>query len=347
MWRKIVFFSIIVTLAVGFPLAGCAKSEAPESGVTPTPTPGEVIEWPMQEVYAETAMQTQVLREWADTIAQRTDGRLKITIYPSGGLDIPWSEALYAIQEGSIQIIFIPTAYMGGASKFFGLTYLPGLITSVGEHQLASSAIYDLRVQELAKFNTIQVSHWAFCNQIYASKKPLRTVEDFKGLKVRSTTPEDAALMEALEANPITMPYTEVYTALQRGTMDAFCTGADAMIGVSAWEVCPYINELTAMMAGAPILVNKDAYEALPADIKVIFLEEVYNTETRVHNLIKMGYETSMQTLVDKGMERVQPSPDLLDYVNDMGTPIWEKWAKEGGPLCEEGLKLVREALDK
>lgn len=347
MLRKIVFFLIIVSLVAAFPLAGCAKPEAPGPAVAPTPEPREVIEWPMQEVYAETAMQTQVLREWADAIAERTNGRLKITIYPAGGLDIPWSEALYSIQGGSISIIFIPTAYMGGANKFFGLTYLPGLITSVAEHQLASSAIYDLRVQEFAKFNAIQVSHWAFCNQIYASKKPLRIVEDFKGLKVRSTTPEDAALMEALDANPITMPYTEVYTALQRGTMDAFCTGADAMAGVSAWEVCDYINELTAMMAGAPILVNKDAYEALPPDVKAIFLEEVYNTETRIHYLVKMGYETSMQDLVDKGMERVKPSPELLDYVKKVGPPIWEAWAKEGGPICEEGLKRVREALDK
>jgi TRAP-type C4-dicarboxylate transport system substrate-binding protein len=347
MLRKIVFFSIIVSLVAVFPLAGCAKTEAPGAGTTPTPAPEKVIEWPMQEVYAETAMQTQVLREWADKIAQRTNGGLKITIYPSGGLDVPWSEALGAIQDGSISIIHIPTAYMGGSSKFFGLTYLPVLITSVAEHQLASSAIYDLRVQEFAKFNAIQVSHWPWGNQIYASKKPLRTVEDFKGLKVRSTTPEDAALMEALDANPITMPYTDVYTALQRGTMDAFCTGVDAMAGVSAWEVCPYINNLTAMMAGGVILVNKDAYMNLPPDIKNVFLEETYDMETRIPYLVKTNCETSMQELIGHGMTEIEPSPELMTHIYEIAPSIWENWAKEGGPLCEEGLKLVREALDK
>ncbi|PWB65947.1 MAG: hypothetical protein C3F14_04860 [Deltaproteobacteria bacterium] len=303
--------------------------------------------WKMQQIYGPTNYQSIELKRFAKDVTVRTKGDLTIEVFDGGGLGVPWNNALTSLQSGAISIIEIPVAYMGGQDRFFGLEYLPLLITSVGEHCLAMDSIYGLRVQEFAKFNVIPVAHWPYQNQTFVSKKPLRTLADFKGKRLRSTSPEDALLIKALGGIPVTMPMTDVYLTAQRGGLDGYTTAPSGMVGMSAWEVFGYFNEISWGMAGSVILVNKDAYHKLSGETRSIFLEEVYKLQEQMHALVKENYKADSKKLIDKGMKRVVPSPDLIAHMKKIAPAIWEEWAKKAGPVSQSGLNKIRTVLDK
>ncbi len=315
--------------------------------LSPADAASKTFVWKMQQIYGPTNYQSIELKRFASDVTTRTNGGLKIEVFDSGGLGVPWAEMLTALQSGAISITEIPVAYMGGQNKFFGLEYLPLLLTSVAEHNLALNSIYDLRVQEFGKFNVLPMAHWPYQNQSFVSKKPLRTQGDFKGLKIRTTSPEDAEFVKALGGIPITMPMTEVYLAAQRGGLDGYTTAPSGMVGMSAWEVFTYFNDLYWGMAGSAILVGKDSYTGLPTDFRCIFLEEIYKLQERMHFLVKTNFESDVNKLIQKGMKRVPPSPELLEHLKKVAPPIWDSWAQKAGPVAQEGLRRIRSAMDK
>jgi TRAP-type C4-dicarboxylate transport system substrate-binding protein len=330
---KVALFVIITLLALG--------SYLPASSQQPAP-PGKTVEWNLQHERGPATYNAKALKDFAAQVAQRTGGGFKITIYDGGGLNIPWPEMLSSIQSGAIPIIGGPVAYMAGTDPFFLAESIAGLITSVENHQLYASAIFDLRTKVLAKYNAIELGHWPHDKQIWASRKPLVKPGDFKGVRLRVASPDLATLVRGLGGSPVTMPITEVYVAMQRGAMEGFATGPGAMRGISAWEIAGHLTDLVMSNGGFIVLANKAAYNGLPDSYKAVLREEMYALQLRMYHLTKVNETSEVEFLISKGMKLHKPSPELRDSVVKLVAPYWDKWAKESGPDAQEALKIAR-----
>ena len=105
------------------------------------------------------------------------------------------------------------------------------------------------------------------------TKDPVDSVADIAGKKVRVFSPAQAKFIEELGGEPLSMPISEVYSALQRGVMDGVITGPDQIAAMSIWEVTPNITEIGIAPLGAYIVISRRAWDALPADIQEILLD--------------------------------------------------------------------------
>jgi TRAP-type C4-dicarboxylate transport system substrate-binding protein len=106
---------------------------------------------------------------------------------------------------------------------------------------------------------------------IMSRERPVRKLEDMKGLKVRAPSAAQSAQISAMGATPISMPVTQIYNSLERGVIDASMIPASAGLDFKLIEVAKYFT-YNAPLGRSPFLVsmNRKRYESLPADLRKI-----------------------------------------------------------------------------
>jgi TRAP-type C4-dicarboxylate transport system substrate-binding protein len=129
--------------------------------------------------------------------------------------------------------------------------------------------------QEFDKyFNARLLSPWAYGTGLVGAKRPIEKVEDFKGLKMRTSGTAQAAMYKALGAIPTELSSKEIYTALQRGTIQGATSGSSRFRRSKLYEVVPYITvDVTLPYLSFWVAVNKDTWAKLSADDQKVLLE--------------------------------------------------------------------------
>lgn len=341
--RSSLGFAAFVSLILLAASVACAGQSAPgqtSSGAQPA---AQTVEWGLQHERGPATYNAEALKAFAEKVGERTNGGFKISIYDSGGMNIPWAEALNTVSTGANPIIGTPTSYLAGTDPFFLAESLAGLITSIERHQTYTAAIHDLRAQVLSNHGVRELAHWSHDKQVWAANKPLQTADDFRGARLRVASADLSALVTALGGSPVTMPITDVYVAMQRGAMEGFNTGVGAMHGLSAWEVASHLTDLPVSQAGFIVIVNEDAYQALPESYRTVLQEEMRSLQERMYYLTKINEEKEVQFLVDQGMILVEPTPELVETVATQAASYWDRWAQEGGANTQEALRIARE----
>ena len=145
----------------------------------------------------------------------------------------------------------------------------------------------------------------------FFSKKPLRGPEDFEGMKVRAFGTAIGDWISGMGADPQFVAFAEVYTALERGILDAGVTGATPAFGQRWYEVTEYMNGPLPNWATSPNVINKNTWDGLPADIQQIVIEEGAKFELEALRLASIQNEMGTQNNIDAGLEFVEFSPEL------------------------------------
>jgi len=143
----------------------------------------------------------------------------------------------------------------------------------------------------------------------------------------------------------ISMP--EVYTALQRGMLDAIIGSTATAMSVSAWEVLEYGIDMTFALADSGLIVNKDAWGALPAEYQLVITEEANRTAGEQNYRSIMEEEKGWATLAGKGIKRLTPSPQTFEEFVKVAAPVWDSWAEKRAGVAAEALAAVRALLNR
>ena len=135
------------------------------------------------------------------------------------------ADALRMLRSGTFDVMSVQIGMAARDDPFFEGIDLIGVSTNLADLRKAVDAyrqVFDERLQK--RFNAKVMTLWPFGPQVFYCNKPIKTLDDVKGLKVRSFTPSMAALIQSLGATPVTMQFSEVYPALQRGVADCGVT---------------------------------------------------------------------------------------------------------------------------
>ncbi len=156
-------------------------------------------------------------------LSERTQGRIGIHVYPAGVLGTE-RDTIEQLRIGGLDMMRINSAALNSIAPETIVTVMPFLFRSTDHMRtVLDGPIGD---EILASMESQGIVGLAFydsgARSFYTAKKPIRTLADMKGLKVRVQQSDlFVALIEALHANPTPMPYGEVYTALKTGIVDA------------------------------------------------------------------------------------------------------------------------------
>lgn len=231
------------------------------------------IELSYANFFPPTHVQSQLPESWCREVEKRTDGKVKITYYPGGTL-LTGPKIFAGVVDG---IADIGTSVLGYSRGVFPAMEAIDLPIGYPNGMVATKVINAFYEEFKPKaFNRVKPLYFhAHGPGILHSKKPVHTLEDIQGMKIRSYG-FNAKMTSALGGVPVSMSQSGVYEALQKGVADATFSPAEVLKG---WKQAEVIKATTlcysvGYTAGFFVVMNKDKWESLPADVQKV-IEEV------------------------------------------------------------------------
>ncbi len=308
--------------------------------IDPTPLVSEGEEFEIQYACINRALLWCTLKEkyMFPRVLERTNGQLKLvtTSFPELGLAGPDIHTLVA--DGTLGMADI-AQYIAGAFPAIEIGSLFGIYPTL-EHNYIAMANITPELRELAVESTeggqyITLNWHSGNNVFFFSKDPLDTVESWKNKKIRTPTAAMSSWLRGMEADAQFMAFTEVYTALERGILDAAMTGADAGFGQRWYEVADYMNGPVINWDNSAVVMNKDLWAKLPADLQQILLEEAAINELEELRTATIQHEMGLLKNTDAGLEYREFDPALQEYAfeNAVLGALMPGWVERvGGP---------------
>jgi TRAP-type C4-dicarboxylate transport system substrate-binding protein len=288
----------------------------------------------------------KLYEEWAQSVEKRTDGRVQFEFTSLPELGLGGAETIRVLKTGVVDVTETYGGYVAGELPLLEILEIPGIFPSP---EVAKKAILAWKPTEAKlleeKANAVLLAMAVYPDQAFFSKKPLRTLEDFKGLKTRVHSVALASLVAGLGGEPLTIAFAEVYTALERGTLDAGITGTKPGYGLRWYEVTKYLVGPISMRPHVALAVNRNTWKRLPPDIQKIMKEEAEQVvEGRAFEAIEVWNKEGIDKSVEKGMEHQPFSPELQAAIKEiLRTKVVPDWVKRAGGA--EAARLFNEII--
>jgi TRAP-type C4-dicarboxylate transport system substrate-binding protein len=212
---------------------------------------------------------TVLATEWAQEIEKRTNGAVKITMFPGGTLT-PADKCYDGVVKGISDIGMSVLGYTRGRFPLSEVIDLP-----LGyKNGLAATKLINIYYQKFqpAEFNDVKVMYLhAHGPGILNTKTPVKNLEDLKGMKVVCHG-LSAKVVGALGGTPVAMPMPERYDALQKGVAEGAVNPIESLKGWKLGEVIKYTTENfgSAYSTGFFVVMNKDKWNSLPPDVQKV-----------------------------------------------------------------------------
>jgi len=226
---------------------------------------------------------TQQAVSWfVEEVTKRTGGRVEFEMFLGASL-VQDQDVLTAVGEGLVDMAKIFTVSYPGELPLFNIANMPftnpsPYVMIKTMHDMYSE--YPAFDEEMKRLNVQVLGIFATGGTGLISKTPIETLEDLKGLKVR-TRGVQAQAFTAIGANAVAVPWAEVYEALSKGVVDATTNYLVVVKSVRHNEVGEYYVAAGLGQAVQAEIVNRDFWAALPDDIKQIMVETMAEAEER------------------------------------------------------------------
>ena len=288
---------------------------------TPLTSSGESIE--LQHVCINrTLLPCKILEQyWAPNLEDRTNGQLTITVSSFPELGLAGPDTLSLVSDGTLAMANIYTGYVAGELPAIEVQSLWGIYPDWETMYLSLTDMHP-QLEAMVAAETsggIIVNHnWYSGNdQFFFSKKPLRSLEDFEGLKTRSHAAALSDWINGMGAEAQFIAFSEVYTALERGILDAGVTGSTPGYGQRWYEVSSYLNGPLKSLLSTNNVINADVWNEIPEDLQQILIEEGAKSEIEQLRLTSIQNVTGVlknTQIAQPPMELVEFSPELADH---------------------------------
>lgn len=330
--RKVLSLILVVMMAAVFAV-GCGARGGGDGGGASGEEP---IVIKIGHSDSETRATNVSALEFKDFMEEKTDGRVTVEVYPNGQLGED-DDIVKGVKLGTCQI-FIGT--QGSVSSVLGEKYdvldLPFLYNSYEEWcdgMLSEGGGLDL-YNELLEGTGYVALDFAYDGQrsILTTKKPIRSLADMKGLKIRVTPSEMyLSIFKAMGANPTPMAFGEVYTGLTQGTIDGLDHSATVIVDQKFQEPSKYFTLTNHMTSPQPILTSQAFLDSLPQDVHDIFLEGIAKMGERQRELEHSKEAECLQTMKDDGIEVIELNDEQLAEFVKAVQPVYNQWREYSG----------------
>jgi TRAP-type transport system periplasmic protein len=219
--------------------------------------------------HALASIDGKIVVEWFAEIEKRTGGRVKGTVFPGGALG-KGPDILNLIKSGSagsgtvLAIDFEVGDFMNVPFKVSG-----ALAGTALAYELYYKGYFDKRLggTKLMFMTSTALFH------LFTAKKPVTKMEDLKGMKIRAASPQIGLTVKALGGVPVSLSPSEIYMAMERGTIDGIITSMGLLQGAKLYDVVKYA--LWEPLGTGPLMnvINMDLWNKIPPDLQATIQE--------------------------------------------------------------------------
>jgi TRAP-type transport system periplasmic protein len=231
----------------------------------------KTIDLSYNTIFPPTHPEFKGIEAWARDVEKRSGGQIKITVFPGGTLSP--TDAIYdSVSSGVADMGTAILGYSRGRFPVMALLDYPlGFPNAKVANRVGNEFYRKVRPKELADVKVLSVNFNSPAI-IQTSKKPVRALEDMKGLKIRAMG-LSAETVKALGAVPVALPIGETFEALQRGLIDGVLGSMEGLKSFKADEVTHFSTEsyCIANVLGGVAIVNLKKWNSFPKEIQAIF----------------------------------------------------------------------------
>ena len=339
------FFALVLALCMVFTLCACgAKEEAPAAAPADgaaDAAPAETVELSLGHIYSTSHHEAVALQQLADNLAAASDGRIKMTLYPSSQL---------GSEREMAEMVTLGTLDMGLSDgptwsntlnvpqmAVFGLPFLYNGID-------AQAACFDTIIENATEYMAGTGVKPLFCTSAsirgaMLSTKPITSLADISDIKMR--VPEITMYVDTwknLGANATTTAWSEAYTSISQGVVDGCEADPATLVDANLQEVTKYFSKTNHMGVIHIISINQAKWDSIPADLQAIILEEAAKVSAAQIEAVKEATVASEQIMIDAGIEINEVPAEERAKMIEAEQPLYDQYASEYG---------VGEVIDK
>ncbi|MBZ0162558.1 MAG: TRAP transporter substrate-binding protein [Notoacmeibacter sp.] len=289
-----------------------------------------------------------VLDVWADKVEADSGGRIKVERYPSMQLGGKPPELMDQAIDGVVDVVWTVVGYTPGRFPRAEVFELPFMMTNA---EATSRAYWDMFEKEMkdTDFKDVHiVGTWVHGPGMFHSNKPIRTVDDLKGMKLRAPTRVITGMLESLGATAIGMPVPAVPEALSKGVIDGCVIPWEVTASLKVPELVKNHTEFGsgALYTTAFVLaMNKAKYESLPDDLKAVIDQNSGQDFSAFAGKTQAASDGPARELAVKaGNNIITLSDEEVAKWKEASRPVYDSWAKEMADKGIDGKALIAEA---
>lgn len=295
---------------------------------------------------------TRVTVPWCDDIAKESNNRMRCQILPamSGG-GTP-GQLVDRVKDGVDDLVMTLPGYTPGRFPIMEALELP-FMTNTAE--VASAAAWDYYSKYATKEfpGTKILATWVHDEGfISTSGKPVRTLDDFKGLKIRAASRQSTKLLAKLGATPVGMPIPGVADAMTKGTIDGFLTAWEIIPSFKLQEVSKFHTEIepsrpSMFTAGFVFAMNQAKYDSLPPDLKrIIDKHSGAGLSRTIGRYWDEATAVGRKAAQDRGNTFIKVSPAETDRWMQVSAPLYDEWVGDMDKKGLPGKQMLQDARD-
>ncbi|MEL7568032.1 MAG: TRAP transporter substrate-binding protein [Dehalobacterium sp.] len=340
-------FILIVILLMSVFVAGCSGKDAPNDNAANND--GEETKvLKLANYFGEDHPVNVALREkFVPMVEEQSNGTLKVEIYPNSQLGD--EKAIYdGVRSGSIEMA-VGGSHIASDIKKMEVPEWPYLFQSFAQaKKVLNGPIGDELTSEIeSSYNIIPLSWGTNGFRAFSSNRPLKSMADFKGLRMRMPNiPHFMEVGEAMGMNVNPVPISEVFTALEQNVVD----GQDnpiALLRSNGWyEVQSDVLESRHMFAYNLMIINKDVWESLSKNLQQVIRTAAVAYADSEWELMENSELTDKKFLEENGSAFITPDEKFLADMQQATEPLYEKHFADY-PWAEELVNKIREETKK
>jgi TRAP-type transport system periplasmic protein len=273
-------------------------------------------------------------KKFGELLEQKSGGKMKAKAFAGGSLGGD-AQVISSLQGGVVEMTLVSPGLLTGLIKEFSVFDLPFMFTNYREVDAVMDGPVGTRLLEKLKDKgLIGLGYWdhGFRN-ITSAKRPINKMEDISGLKVRVIQiPIFIDTFSALGANPVPLPFPELYTALETGTVDGQENPFASIETSKFYEVQKYAATTGHVYNPLVAIFSKKVWDKLSEDERRIVQEAATEAGLYERKVSREANEKSMQTLRGEGMQITELSSEEIDRMRQKVKPVTDKYTQSIGP---------------
>lgn len=335
MKKQSLFISIVVVLVLAFAATSSAKT----------------IKLRYAQQNPDTGWSTiNCVEPWLRQVEAATNGKVKIQAFHGQTL-AKGKDMWDAVKTGITDIGWCFHGYWPGLTPLTDVISLPALPYRNAEE--SSAALWKLyekfpEIQDEFKDVKVLLFYTSEPYSLITRNKPVKRMEDIKGMKIRMTGGPPTDMMKALGGVPMLIPMPDNYISLQKGVIDGMGAPWEAINVWRFYEVVKYFTEVPFPAVYFSISMNKKKWNGLPKDVQdaIMSVGGLKGSKFWGRNFFDAMKDQTLEKLAAKGLADniFQLSPEERQrWIDVGGKPVWSKWVKS---MNAKGYKNAQEILD-
>jgi tripartite ATP-independent transporter DctP family solute receptor len=257
-------------------------------------------------VFPPTGAQAEGAEQLGKYLEEMSNGAIDFQFFPSSQLGDK-VQSMEGLRNGSIELTEGAATDLETFSEIWSVFALPFLFDSGAD---AIRVVTDPRVADIlntdAEANGLKIIGWWNLGErsILNSKRPVRTPEDLNGIKLRvMQSPMLANSITAMGATGVPMAWSEVYTAVQQGTIDGLENNPPVLAANKMYEIAGYLSLTEQFIIPDPQLVSLKVFEAVPPEMQEAILKAGQASQEDFNAKWEAASEADLQLLKDNGVQ--------------------------------------------